>query len=243
MPLIMYGVSRSDRNFPGAMSGLSGAPVRLLDLGQGLSAAVSELRESCLLPRRKNLAEFQHVIQMLSLDGDVLPMSFGMVSEDEDEIVQTLGTQTDSLLESLDRIAGKAEFSLRVMWQGENVFAHFVESRDELRKLRDTYFAGSRAPTHQNKMHLGQTFERLLQETRDDMSDRLINGLGSAIEDHSKMPLGTENCFASLALLVRRDAIAQLDAAVDSLAPQLPDDIVLEVNGPWPPYSFVNLRT
>lgn len=241
MAQIMYGVVES-KNAPNLSSkGLSGAPVRLLPVGR-ICVAVSELIDSDLLPRRRNLSDFQRVISDLTLQADVLPMSFGMVADDADDIQEILGGQVETLLQRLHLIAGKTEYSLRVTWKGDSVFSHFVETEPKLCALRDQYFEGGRCANQQEKLRLGQTFERLLQERRNSTARRLVDGLRPVLKEHAELPISSENCFANLAILIDRQRTAGMDSLIETLASEFHDEIVFEVTGPWPPYSFANLK-
>jgi hypothetical protein len=45
----------------------------------------------------------------------------------------------------------------------------------------------------------------------------------------------------NITCLVNRNAEGRFEQAVSDLANRFEESYVIEMNGPWPPYSFVNL--
>lgn len=239
MGLLIYGLIQAGISLPSDLTGLHAEPVRSLLLGE-LAALVSECNEPDIAPRRRHLLDYQNLLKRVGEHADIVPMSFGMLADDEEDLRTTLGPSLAAIKRLLGRITGQREFVLRLIWTGENVFAHFVETATELRRLRDRYFMGGRAPTQDEKIHLGKVFEHHLQDQRATILAQLLDVLAASITDYCELGFPSEQHLVNVAMLVPKDTFAALEAKVDVFAAGWPDDYRIELSAPSPPYSFVD---
>jgi len=241
MALLLYGITRAGSMPDLEMTGGGGAAVESVRTGSIVMLA-SHYEGEELSPRRRNLSEFQKVVNAVAARTDILPSTFGLLSDDAEQ-VRALLDRNAALIESeLARIAGCLEFSLRIRWNGENIFAWFVERFDSLRVIRDRYFEGGRIPTQDERLQLGKGFEHLLTAERAQTLRRVTEALGPQIDEWRELSHPSEATLCSLALLVRRQLGSDFDGAIETLAGQYDDNHVFELLGPWPPYSFTELR-
>lgn len=242
MPYFVYGMVRESDPPLQHLTGIDGAPVRRIAGTGDIAALVSEVSDPDILPMRAHLKAFQTVIGETAACSDVLPVSFGLVAGDDDEVATVLTENGPVLSSELARIAGKVEFTLRLNYAGDNVFAWFVERDAELRRYRDTFFRDGREPTRDEKITLGQAFERALEAERAARNGQLADDLGDLAAEVTPVSFLSEAGLAALALLVPRQHRAALEARVDAVAGEFSDDYLFEFTGPWPPYSFIELQ-
>lgn len=243
MSLLLYGITSRAlaRELPAELIGVNDAPVRRIDAGV-VSMLVSDYAGLEVSPRRKNLSGFQRVVNAISAEHDLLPAAFGMLSEDEAEVIALLGRHEAALVGELERIRGACEYSFRLRWVGENLFANFVERFPDLRALRDFAFMDGKAPKQNERILLGQTFERLLESERGRILALLVNTLKPTIREWLELNFESEQVLCSTAILVDRANIKALDSAVETIASAFDDNYLVELLGPWPPYSFAELH-
>ena len=241
MPLLLYGITQGPVPALSNPEGVGGQPIRCLDVA-GLGVYVSDFDGEQVIARRRNLADFQRTVTELGSGDGVLPASFGLLATDEQQIRDIIERNAGVIREQLSSVRGRVEYTIRLRWNGENLFAWFVECYPSLRALRDRYLGGGRNPTHDERLHLGQSFERLLVAERAKATETVLADLGPVIADWREMPLGNEQTFCALALLVARGQEAALDEAVAKTAARFDDNHVVELLGPWPPYSFAELK-
>ncbi len=241
MSLLLYGITKAEVSLPGELAGVSDAPVRPIVVGP-VSMWASDYDGVEVSPRRKNLAGFQGVVNHISAQHDMLPAAFGMLAADEDEVTALLSRHRAVLLSELDRVAGACEYAFRLRFVGENLFADFVERFAEIRALRDRVFEGGKAPTQNERIQLGQSFEKRLQSERARILELMVKCFEPSIREWMELNFENEQVLCNVALLVDRGQVAALDAAVEGFAARFDDFHLVELLGPWPPYSFAELR-
>jgi hypothetical protein len=241
MSLLLYGVLKSATPQLGELQGVNEEVVRVIAHGD-VGVVVSDYAREEIAPRRRNLAAFQTVVTRLATSHQMLPVAFGMLAADESAVRGILERNHDLLRNELERIGNQQEYSLRLRWSGENVFAWFVERFEDLRQLRDQFFANGRLPSYDQRIQLGQVFEDLLGQERARIRVQILAVLSPCVSEWREQPYPAENVLASLALLVPREQLERFDQAIDLLAEDYDDQHLIELQGPWPPYSFANLR-
>jgi hypothetical protein len=209
-----------------------------------LAALVSDLPIRKIRPERAHLAAHQEVLKRLMPTGPMLPMSFGIIADGDRAVRNILARHQVVLVKQLQRLAGKVEMGLRVLWDVPNIFEYFVTNHQELRTLRDEFFAPHREPTQDNKLEIGRLFERLLHEDREVCTDQVEDILGPCCFEINRNPCRQEKEVMNLTCLVGQEPEiqARFEAGVFEAASRFDHNFAFDYGGPWPPASFVNLN-
>jgi hypothetical protein len=221
-------------------AGIGGGAVYSIRCGR-LAAVVSDVPNGKLRPERRHLAAHYDVLQLLMKQTTVLPMTFGTVADGPEEIRRILSFHEATLLEQLQRVKGKVEMGLRVLWDVPNIFEYFVGMHSELRALRDQVFRDGRQPSQNEKIELGQAFDRSLQEERAARRETVAAALKSCSREIKDNSPRNEYEVMDLACLIAREAQGQFERAVFEAAKEFDDHYSFDISGPWPPYSFVSV--
>lgn len=219
--------------------GIDDAEVYPLVVG-GLAAIVSDVERGELRPERKNLAAHSEVLRTVMNQTSLLPVAFGVIAGNERDLRELIANHESEMREQLEEVKGKVEMGLRGLLRVEDPFAYFVEKFPDLRQARDETFAGGE-PSREEKIELGQFFSERLQDFQDECAEIASEGLQSVGRVRINEPRSEEEVL-NLAVLIPSDEIESFRSAVDALAPDLDENIELQVSGPWPPYNFVELR-
>ncbi|MEU1268876.1 GvpL/GvpF family gas vesicle protein [Streptomyces sp. NPDC005799] len=210
-------------------------PVRVLRQGE-LAAVVSDAPEE-LRPKRRDLLAHQRVLDAAGEDGVVLPIRFASVSPDDETVTSVLAERADHLLERLRALDGKTEYNLKANHNEEAVLQLVVADNDEIRSLaRANQQAGG--GSQEDRIRLGEMIAAARQAREAADADMLQRELGPAAEAVSAAPSST-GWLANLSFLIDRASAARFLDAVDRVRRQHPH-LELPVNGPLPPYSFVD---
>lgn len=238
--LYVYCISYSGITLPDGLTGLAGMPVRSVKVGR-LAAVVSDIEFDVVRPERRYLSAHQAVLTKLTASADLLPMAFGMISENEEAVSTLLFDHAAVLMRELARVTGRVEMTVRLRLQNKDAFSFFVERYPELRKQRDACFSGQREPAQKELLDLGRTFEDLLIRERESKTNLAVAALSpTAVEMKTANP-NDEGVLFDINFLVDREHEARFDSSVEDLAKKLGDEFLLEVRGPWPAYNFVNV--
>lgn len=221
--------------------GIAGSAVHALGNGR-VAAVVSEIPAARIRPERRHLAAHQAVMRRLMADSTVLPMVFGVIASGPEGVRQILSLNERAFAQQLDRVAGKVEMSLHVRWDVPDIFEHFVRVHPELRAARDQLLVHSQQIAREDKIELGQMFERYLQEDRAAYTEGVERVLSRCCFEIKRDRPRNEQEVMHLACLVGRDAGAEFEASILEAARLFDDNFVFDYNGPWAPHHFVELE-
>jgi len=221
------------------LQGLFGVPVESETFGE-LAAITTPIETAVIRPRRKLLAAHQHVVAEISKRWDMLPVSFGLVASDESELTDIVAANSDQLIDVLNRVSGKVEMSLILCWATDDVFQYFVSKHEELQEARDR-IAGGQA-TRDEMIEMGRLFEGILNRSRETEGERVTNALTEVCSEVDLQDAKGEKEVVRVNCLIDRNGEQAFEAAVRELAKHYNDEYAFSFNGPWPPYSFVNLK-
>lgn len=236
----VYGVCHAGLTLPEGMTGLGDEPVLTLPSGR-LAAIVSPTSLTVVRPERRHLSAHQAVLTKIAAMSDLLPMSFGMISDDEEAVRALLSDHEPVLLRELARVTGRVEMTVRLRLQSKDTFSFFVDRYPALRRQRDLCFNGRREPAQRELLDLGRTFEQLLAREREDKTKLAMSALGAVSFELKNVGASNENVLFDINCLIDRDHESRFDAVIEDLAKKFDEDFLLEVRGPWPAYNFVNV--
>lgn len=220
--------------------GINGNPIYSITDGR-VAAIVSDVSFEKIRPERRHLAVHHGVLKRLMEETTPLPMSFGIIADGPKAIRRILSLNQDAFSKQLRRVEGKVEMGLRVMWDVANIFEFFVNTHPELGAARDELFAGPREPTQEEKIELGQLFERLLNEGRQTYTAKAEKILSQHCYEIKQNKCRNEREVMNLACLIEREGGAEFEAAVFEAAQIFDNSFAFDYNGPWAPHNFIDL--
>jgi hypothetical protein len=223
-------------------AGIDGAPVYTISNGR-LAAVVSDVANDKIRPERRHLAAQQAVFKgLLSEDGAMLPMAFGMIAEGPQAIKKILVRNQEVFQQQLKRVAGRVEMGLRVSWDVPNIFEYFVNTHPELRAARDHFLGSFGNPSQEDKIELGRLFDRLLSEDRDLYAQKVEEILAPYCQEIKQNQCRHEGEVMNLACLVRRQDQERFEGGVFAAAKLFDSNYTFDYNGPWAPHNFVEVN-
>ncbi|MFH0944937.1 MAG: GvpL/GvpF family gas vesicle protein [Planctomycetota bacterium] len=204
--------------------GVQGAPVFVLECGP-LAAVVS--RYVGLAPVQVDAESalcHEGVVEELFEQRATLPVRFGTVMGDESHVRQQLGEREGAYLQALDKVQGRVELGVRVLWvdrEPSSAPPARTSGRDYLmdRLKEERRFQARRA-------------EAQLQ------AGTLCGRLGGLAEDTALQLMPTPGLLFSAAFLVDRENVTVFGCEVARLEGES-DSLRFLLTGPWPAYSFV----
>jgi gas vesicle protein GvpL/GvpF len=217
LTLLLYAITDRGDPWEAPCAGVEGQAVQVI-VGNGLSALVSR---HDTVPNLDPIAAwtYERVIEVAMADAAVLPARFGSLLADGGATEQMLRDRSVALTQTLDRIRGRAELSVRAMWTAAHggsepppadaaTGAAYMRARVEPeRRARDV------------RRRISAALEPLAQATR---YRRLLEPLTPV----------------TAAFLVDRATIAEFVRRAEQLDRELVEaDLIC--TGPWPAYSFV----
>lgn len=236
--LYLYGIITGAEPLPAALTGLAGSPLAIIEHA-GIAALVSAPPAARLRPERRHLAAHQGVLQSVARACTLLPMAFGVVAPSEAAVRDLLDEHAEELRTELESVRGRVEMTVRLSLDPTLAVRAYVDDDADLKRLAAQIAAGA---GHEVKMRAGRRFEALMNERREHALAALSAGLAPVSAELRPGTLRTERDLVNLAALVQRERLPDFEAAVHAVAAQFDDRHALDFSGPWPAFSFVDVR-
>jgi hypothetical protein len=233
----VYGITAgSHPSLPEGLTGVGDPPreVRILHEGD-LAAVVSDAPED-LRPKRRELLAHQTVLSEAGAEGCVLPMRFGSVAPDDSAVTGVLAERAEHYRERLRALDDRVEYNIKANHVEEAVLHHVMAENPEIRALAESN-RKSGGGSYESKIQLGEMVAAAVKDKEAEDATTLERALEPAADAVSVGPEST-GWLANVSFLVKREAAEEFLAAVERARREMPH-LEVRVNGPLPPYSFV----
>jgi hypothetical protein len=233
----VYGITASSH--PALPKDLGGVgepprPVRVLTAGE-LAALVSEAPEE-LRPKRRELLAHSNVLAEAGAGGCILPMRFGSIAPDDDTVTSVLAERAEHYKERLEALDGKVEYNVKATHAEEAVLHRVLAANPEIRAMTEANRQAG-GGSYEQRLRLGEMVVAAVKAQEAEDATDVQHTLEPAADAVSQGP-GSTGWLANVSFLVARDSVETFMAAVEELRKDHPH-LDLRVNGPLPPYSFV----
>ncbi len=243
-PQYVYGVLSRDDDLQFRLSGMEPgiAWSRITAICyRDVAAIISEYPFLEIKPLRQNLANHHQVIRRLTGWRTVVPLTFGHISESQAAVLRLLKQNYAAIHAELDRLDGKIEMGLKVLWDVDNIFQYFVKRHRDLAQFRDHIFGRSSSPSQAEKIELGRLFDQKVKAEREQHAQAVFEVMrGVAAEFRQLLPVD-EKMVLHAAFLIERQKEQAFEEAVNVAARQFDSNFAFDYSGPWAPYNFVEL--
>ncbi|MFE9611437.1 GvpL/GvpF family gas vesicle protein [Streptomyces sp. NPDC006012] len=238
MNTYVYGITAASH--PAPPDGMAGVgdparPVRTLTKGE-LAAVVSDAPEG-LRPEQRDLLAHQNVLTEIGATGCVLPMRFGSVALDDGTVTDVLAQRAGHYQERLRALSGMVEFDVTASPVEKAVLHLVMGHHPEIRELAE---ANRRAGggSYEQKVRLGELVVSAVRAQQTEDVAAMTRALKAAAVAVSAGPEPMDFLIAR-SFLVGRHTTRTFLAAVTDVQAKLPH-LEVRVDGPLPPYSFVD---
>jgi len=234
--------TRQERNF--GPVGIGGRGDEVLTIGyDDLSMVVSDHPMTRFVVNRENMVAHEKVIEEVMKEFDsVLPVRFGTVASDADEIRNLLDRRHREFKNTLRDMDHKIELGVKGIWKNMDiVFREIGEENKQIKRLKEKIQNSGGKKNIQAKIEVGKMVEEALQKKKDQEADKIVDALRrTAFEYKLNKTIGDE-MFMNAAFLVDKGREKEFDNIMDDLSEEYKDRIKFMYAGPVPVFNFVNI--
>lgn len=239
-PLYVYGIVAAEADLPQDLVGVDGGGVGKVT-GGSLAAVVTSLAPDYDIGTPGNLLTHSTVLDTLAGSTTVLPMAFGTVVPDPDELHDVvLAPDQESHLAALTRLAGSVQFTVRARYLRDAVLQDLVAENPGIARLREVIAGTTEDETRQARIQLGELIVKAFDRIRPSHAQQIIDTLRPVSQDMEVHERGQVEDVVELAVLVACDRVSEFESALEEIAAQLHARIEFRQLGPQAPYDFVN---
>lgn len=240
MATYVYAITRRSHPLPVADRtgvGAQAAPLRIVRADE-LAAVVSDAPHD-LRAKRRDLEAHENVVEELIDDGPALPMRFGMVAGDDATVEQELAARAQTYADLLTELDGRVELNVKAAHHEAAVLRELLAADEELRRTNEALRAAG-GGSHEERLNFGERVARALEQRQASDADQLLTILRPyTVRESVGSPV--ESGFLNVSFLVERDGRDEFEAAVSRLREEIGWLMDVNVYGPLPPYSFVDV--
>ncbi|MEM9342705.1 MAG: GvpL/GvpF family gas vesicle protein [Pseudomonadota bacterium] len=239
--IYLYGLTNApDASALDTLEGVTG-PVQTTALESGPTLIHSPHDGAEVRAKRKALLAHARVLETALTSGTVLPMRFGLVARDLDEVAELVAAKSATIDEHFDRLSGLIELGLRVTFDTQQALQYQL-SRDSALAAQRAALAKARSD-HMAQAEFGRRLGDALDRHRTDCQRALLTALRPHVSDLVVRTPEAEAQLLAADILIPADAQDDIAQRVDTLARDtgfLPEaEPQIRLVGPVPPYNFV----
>ena len=177
--------------------------------------------------------------------GAVLPMAFNMIVQDANGRAATenlkawMAQNREKFLQRLDRLAGKAEYAVQILWDRRIATEALVRTDPALSRMQHEARSRPKGAAYMLRQQLAKATRAALEDRANRLVQESYDKIRQSVDDVRveklrKLP-GDEQTLLSLACLADKGGDA-LGAVLNEI--QATRGLSVRFTGPWPPYSF-----
>lgn len=234
--------TNQERNF--GPIGLGGRGDDVLTVSYNdLSMVVSNHPILKFVVNSENLLAHEKVIEevMKEFDG-VLPIRFGTIASDADEIRNLLDRRYREFKNALRDMDHLIELGVKGIWKNMDIiFREITRENKEIKRLKEKIEKDTDKENLQAKREIGQMVEAALQKKKEAEQDGIVDALRRTAFDHKLNKITGDEMFVNAAFLVDKGREKEFDNIMDDLSDEYQNRIKFMYTGPLPVFNFVNI--
>lgn len=235
---LFYAIALTDRDCDFGPVGLDHQHVHGIVCGD-IAALVSDYPQvTSIKMLRKNLAPYHHVIREAAARYATIPARFGQIARDAGDVHLALQRHYRRIRQELARLDGKVEMAVKVWWKADDVFAHLLQTDDELKARRDRMLASGADTDRNTRIAFGEYVFQRMSHRRNAIGRWIAEALPATEVRFGD--IHEDRAVANINLLVKKELRRQLEADLMSLSDSLGGEYDIRLDGPWAPFNFVS---
>ncbi|MDP2831604.1 MAG: GvpL/GvpF family gas vesicle protein [Candidatus Omnitrophota bacterium] len=190
-----------------------------------------------------NMLAHERVIEEVMKEFDsVLPVRFGTIASNADEIRNLLGRRYRELKNALRDADHKVELGVKGVWKNMDViFKEVVDENKAIKITKEDIQNDRNKKNIQAKMEVGKMVEKALEKKKEKEAQSIVDALRRTSSDYKLNKTVGDEMFVNAAFLVDKGREKEFDNIMDDLGEEHKDRVKFMYTGPLPVFNFVNI--
>jgi len=234
--------TKQERNF--GPIGIGGRDDEVLTIGyDDLSMVVSSCPMTKFIVSSENMLAHMRVIEKVMNEFDsVLPVRFGTVASNADEIRNLLDRRLREFRSLLRNMDHKVELGVKGSWKNMSViFEEIVEKNREIKRAKERIQNDAGKKNMQAEIEVGKMVEEALKKKKEQEAEKIVDALRRAAFEYKLNKISSDEMFINAAFLVDKGWEKEFDNIIEDLSEKYRDRVKFVYAGPIPVYNFVNI--
>jgi DnaJ-domain-containing protein 1 len=203
---------------------------------EGVGAVVSDVFENCKIGM-KEIKIHDEVLRKIMQPHAVIPMSFGIVAKDEEEIRDILKRARMKLKITLEKVDHKVQINVKISWD-KAILASILKENIEIQKLtRETKVNADKLL----RVELGRKVKSALDKKKNEYMTEINSLLKSLSCESEENKVADQDTLMNAAFLVDKKREQGFYSKLDELEKKYEGKLKFLAIGPLPPYNFTKL--
>jgi hypothetical protein len=208
-----------------------------------ISMVVSSHPMAKLAVNSDNMLAHERVIEavMKEFDG-VLPVRFGTIASNADEIRNLLSRRYREFKSALRDMDHKVELGVKGIWKNMPViFKEIVDENKAIKRTKEDIQNDKNKKNIQAKMEVGKLVEKALEKKKQKEAESIVEALRRTAFDYKLNKTVGDEMFVNAAFLVDKGREKEFDNIMCDLGEEHKDRVKFMYTGPLPVFNFVNI--
>ncbi|MBD2355723.1 GvpL/GvpF family gas vesicle protein [Tolypothrix sp. FACHB-123] len=239
--LYLYGIFSDSIPSTINLKGLDSQPV-YSEVIEGFTFLYSDAKQEKYLASRRNLISHEKVLEQAMQEGfrTLLPLRFGLVVKNwETVITQLIKPCERQLRELFQKLAGKREVSIKILWDTKAELQAMMESNSDLKQKRDRM--EGKNLSMEEVIEIGQLIEANLKLRKESVIQAFFNELKPLADEVVESDPMTEEMIYNAAFLIPWDNESQFSERVEAIDKQFSNRLRIRYNNFTAPYTFAQI--
>ncbi|MFH1971443.1 MAG: GvpL/GvpF family gas vesicle protein [Patescibacteria group bacterium] len=184
----------------------------------------------------------EEVMSAKSGEYDIVPMAFGIIAPNNDEVVRILEKAYFQFKTALRKIAGKVEFVVQVCWDQKKILEELMKKNSEIQQLKQKISTKTGILNIPTKLKLGKLIQQEAEAHKQAYLKDIQALLKNPAHDFTSNKLMRDEMIANFSFLIERTKELEFDQKMQELGDKYGNELSFKYVGPMPPYSFVNIN-
>lgn len=191
----------------------------------------------------RSLVKHQSIIERVMEDYTVIPMKFGTLACNDDEVVQILERGYSQFKELLTRMDGRIELDVAATWDDLNNCIKEIGNEDkQIKELKAAISARPPSETLQDKIKIGMMIKDALDKKREKEQAYIEDFLKEVAGDSQTHQVMDDTMILNCAFLLEKAKEPDFDYRLKKLDEKYEQRVHFKCVGPLPPYSFATCQ-